>query len=280
MFKINSVMNTISEILTNSYSNQGVQNFKIFLDSYFFNLKVNKDSKYYNLILIEKTEFDYNTETIEKKKSGLTVNFGDSGNSDPFKTTGNYYIDSFLDTRYKTVLLVGTRKMSNGNTIPLIYIYDINKHSVNPVFPKSKDVTEFNSFSNYSFQENTLPVAKFSKNKLYIAFVTETGNDAYINKFTFSVSKDKVGLSNYEVYKYMKSKNIKLNEILDSSIHFSFGDYKNVFKKLKTEEFNYDPFVFTFSDYSQIFALDDSMTVLVSDYSEKILKTPQGLIGS
>jgi hypothetical protein len=273
-------MNTIAQILTNSYSDQGVQDFKVFLDSYFFNLKVKKDSKTYNLVLIEKTEFDYNTETIEKKKSGLTVNFGDSGTSDPFKTSGNNYIDSFLDARYKTVLLVGTRKMSNGNVIPVIFIYDINKHLVNPVFPKSKDITEFNSFSNYNFQQNTLPVAKFIKNQLFVAFITESGGDAYINKFTFSIAKDKVALKNYEVYKYLKIKNIKLNEVLDNSLHFSFGNYKNVFKKLKDEEFNYDPSIFTFSDYSQIFALDDSMTVLVSDYSEKILKTPQGLIGT
>jgi hypothetical protein len=273
-------MNTLAEILTNSYTNQGVQDLKVFFDSFFFNLKVKDNSKNYNLILIEKTSFDYNTESIEKIKNGLTVNFGDTGSDNPYETNGNFYIDSFLDSRYKNVLLVGTRKMNNGNTIPLIYNYNINSHSVKPVYPKLEDITEFNSFSNYTFKTNSIPVAKFSKNKLYIAFQTENSDSAFINKMVFTVYKDKVKLSSYDVYKYDKTKNIDLNEILDGTIHYSFGNYKGIFKKLLDDEFNYDPYIFTFLDFSEIFALDDGTTTLGADYSVKIEKNSLGLIGT
>lgn len=273
-------MDTLANILTNSYANQGVQDLKVFFDSFFFNLKVKDNTKNYNIVLIEKTAFDFSTEIIEKKKNGLTVNFGDTGSDEPYKTNGNYYIDSFLDSRYKTVLLVGTRKMTNGNIIPLVYLYDVNLHTVKAVFPKNEDITQFNSFSNYSFDNTSRPVAKLVKNKLYIAFITKSAQHSFINKITFTVYKDKVEQTEYEVYKYDISKSIKLNEILDSSIHFTFGDYKNVFKKLKNDEFNYDPLLFTLSGYTQIFALDDGVSVLAADYAEQISKTPQGTIGN
>lgn len=278
--RVNKDMNTLSEILTQSYTNQGVQDLKVFFDSLFFNLKIHSESKYYNIVLIEKTSFDYATETIEKIKSGLTVNFGDTGSPDPYKTTGNYYINSFLDSRYKNVLLVGTRKMANNNTIPVIFSYNINSHSVKTLFPKQEDITEFNSFSNYTFKTDSIPVAKFSKNKLYIAFQTENNDFAFINKMVFTVYKDKVKLTSYDVYKYDKTKNINLNDILDETISYSFKNYKGIFTKLPDDEFNYDPHIFSFSDFSEIFALDDGYTTLGADYSSLIEKNSLGLIGT
>jgi hypothetical protein len=87
-------------------------------------------------------------------------------------------------------------------------------------------------------------------------------------------------LSSYDVYKYDKTKNIDLNEILDGTIHYSFGNYKGIFKKLLDDEFNYDPYIFTFLDFSEIFALDDGTTTLGADYSVKIEKNSLGLIGT
>jgi hypothetical protein len=273
-------MNTLSEILTQSYNYQGIQDLKVFYDSLVFNLKIEKDSKYYNLVLLEKTSFDYNTETISKVKNGLTVNFGDTESPNSYTTSGNYFIDSFLDNRYKNVLLVGTRKMTNGNTIPVIFYYNINSHSTKTVFPLQENIDEFNSFSNYTFLEKTLPIAKLIKNKLYIVFQTNSNGYTYLNKFTFTVYKDKIKLGNYEVYKYDESKKIILKDVMEKLTSFKFGDYKGIFQKLKEDEFNYDPFIFSFSDFNEIMALDDSNTVLLADYSEKILKNSVGLIGA
>lgn len=273
-------MNSLSEILTQNYNHQGIQDLKVFFDSLVFNLKIEKDSKFYNLVLLEKTGFDYNIETISKIKNGLTVNFGDTESPNPFTTSGNYFIDSFLDSRYKNVLLVGTRKMANNNIIPIIFFYNINSHSVKPIFPKTEDITEFNSFSNYTFHQNSRPICKFSKNKLYIVFETTQDENNYINKFVFTVYKDKVTLYSYDVYKYDSTRQISLTDILNDIVVFKFGNYKNIFKKLKDDEYNYDPYVFSFLDFSEIFALDDSRTVLGADYAEKIEKNSIGIIGS
>jgi len=39
-------MNTLSQILTQQYANQGIQDLEIFYDSYFFNLKIKNNLEY------------------------------------------------------------------------------------------------------------------------------------------------------------------------------------------------------------------------------------------
>jgi DNA polymerase III delta prime subunit len=93
----------------------------------------------------------------------------------PFYSKGNCFIKSILIEGKKQVLIVGLKKMINGNTIPIIYLYDINKHSVESIFPKQSDINNFNSFSNYTFKNDNLPIVNLVNDKLYMIYQTEQG---------------------------------------------------------------------------------------------------------
>jgi hypothetical protein len=86
-------MNTISEILKNQYLDQGIQNLEVFYDSLFLRLKIKNGSEYKDAILIEKIEFDYANETIDRIKNAIMVDFGDTQSPEPYTTTGNSVLE-------------------------------------------------------------------------------------------------------------------------------------------------------------------------------------------
>jgi hypothetical protein len=250
-------MNTLSQILTQQYANQGIQDLEIFYDSYFFNLKIKNNLEYNNVILIEKLGFDYSSVSINRLKSGITVNFGDSEESTPFYSKGNCFIKSILIEGKKQVLIVGLKKMINGNTIPIIYLYDINKHSVESIFPKQSDINNFNSFSNYTFKNNNLPIVNLVNDKLYMIYQTEQGSFNYINSLIFKLNNDSCKLIHYEIVKYLNVFNIHFTNVNESFLNYKLDNYNGILRRTNIDS----PIL------NQIF-LDDNNSFLTLDNSE------------
>jgi hypothetical protein len=252
-------MNTLAQILTQQYSNQGIQDLEIFYDSYFFNLKIKNNLEYNNVLLIEKLGFDYSSGDINQLKSGITVNFGDTEESNPFYSKGNCFVKSILLEGKKQVLIVGLKKMINGNTIPVVYLYDINKHSIKSIFPKQSDIDNFNSFNNYSFKNDNLPVVNLINDKLYMIYQTEQSTNNFINSLTFKLKNDSCELINYERIQYPNEFNIQFTNINESFLNYKLGNYNGILKRINL----YSPLV-------QLL-LDDTETFLTLDNSEIIL---------
>jgi hypothetical protein len=224
-------MNTLAQILTQQYSNQGIQDLEVFYDSYFFNLKIKNNLEYNNVLLIEKLGFDYSSGVINQLKSGITVNFGDSEESTPFYSNGNCFIKSILIEGKKQVLIVGLKKMTSGNTIPIIYLYDINKHSVESIFPKQSDIDNFNSFNNYTFKNDNLPIANLINDKLYIIFQTENGSFNYLNSLIFKLKNDSCELISYEMVQYSNVFNIQFTNVNESFLNYKLNDFLGILKR-------------------------------------------------
>jgi hypothetical protein len=224
-------MNTLAEILNNSYSDQGLQNLNVFYDSYIFNLKIKDSLNNYNILLIEKIQFDYEQESINRIKNPLTLNFGNTGTDVPYYSNGNCFIKAILDKKTKNVYLIGIRQMQNGNTIPVVYLYDINLHEIKNIFPKQKDIDNFNSFNNYNFKTNNLPICNISNNKLYLVFQTEDSSYNYINSISFKLKSEECELISYDMVQYDISKTVQFTEINENFLSYKIDDYHGVLKK-------------------------------------------------
>jgi len=249
-------MNTLAEILSNAYSDQGIQDLEVFYDSYFFNLKVKDSSSNYNILLIEKFQFDYEKETIQRIKSGITLNFGDTGTDTPYYSNGNTFIKAILNNQNKSVYLIGTRTMQNGNTIPVIYLYDLNVHEVKNIFPKQSDIDNFNSFSNFTFKNNNLPITNLINDKLYIVFQTEDGSINYLNSLIFKINNDVCELISYEIVQYSNTFNIQFTNVNESFLNYKLNDFSGILKRT-----NIDTGISVVDGLS----LDDNITVLSLD---------------
>lgn len=250
-------MNTLAQILTQQYSNQGIQDLEVFYDSYFFNLKIKNDTEYNNVLLIEKLGFDYSSGDINPLKSGITVNFGDSEESIPFYSKGNCFVKSILIEGKKQVLIVGLKQMTNGNTIPIIYIYDINKHSVESIFPKQSDIDNFNSFNNYTFKNDNLPIVNLINDKLYMIYQTEQGSFNYINSLIFKLKNDSCKLIHYEIVMYSNVFDIQFTNVNESFLNYKLDNYNGILKRTTIDS----------AILNQLF-LDDSDSFLTLDNSE------------
>jgi hypothetical protein len=252
-------MNTLAEILSNAYSDQGIQDLEVFYDSYFFNLKIKNNLEYNNVLLIEKLGFDYSSGDIKQLKSGITVNFGDSEESIPFYSKGNCFVKSILLEGKKQVLIVGLKQMTNGNTIPIIYLYDINKHSVESIFPKQSDINNFNSFNNYSFKNNNLPIVNLIDDKLYMIYQTEQGSFNYMNSLIFKIKNDSCELTNYEIVEYSNVYNIQFTNINESFLNYKLDNYNGILKRAE---------VYSATEILNEILLDDNVSALTLDSSD------------
>jgi len=251
-------MNTLAEILEYSYNNQGIQDLNIFYDSFIFNLKIKDSSNNYNILLIEKVQFDYENENIQRIKSPLTLNFGDTGTETPYYSNGNSFIKAILNKQKKNVYLIGTRIMQNGNTIPVVYLYDINNHELKNIFPKQKDINNFNSFTNYNFKTNNLAICNIKNNKLYMVFQTNDGTYNYINSLSFRIKSEVCELETYESIKYSNSYNIQFVHVDDLVLTYKINDYYGTIKRNTITSYFQE-------DLYEGLALDDSSTFLGLD---------------
>lgn len=248
-------MNTISEILTNQYADQGIQDVQVFFDSYIFNLKVKNGSEYSNIVLIEKISFDYSTETIERLKNPIVVNFGNTGTSIPNFSNGNCFLNAFKNAEDNMIILIGLKQMNNGNTIPIIYLYNINRHSIKPVFPTASDVAQFNSFSNFTFKQDAIPSVVFRDKTLRIAFQSEDATFKYLNVITLNRVSETFVLDNYEIFKY-ETPTVDFINIGEGQLHFQLGAYHGILEKLADGETNPDPTIFSIDDTFSVLSFD------------------------
>ncbi len=224
-------MNTVSEILKNEYLDQGIQNLELFYDTLVLRLKIEDAGEYKDTILIEKIEFDYASETIQRLKNGIMINFGDTLSPLPYTTSGNTFLGNFLDSRDKGVWIVGLRTSQNGNTVPVIYKYDINKHSVKSIFPDQTQVEEFQSLDNFNYSSSSNPVVQYDSDRIIVAFQTTDSTFYYINLLVIKVSKSSAILESYNMFKYSAtSPELQLTSVNSNSIFYSIGDYHGKFE--------------------------------------------------
>lgn len=221
-------MDYISDILTKSYTNQGIQNFSVYYDSLFFNLKVKDNSDYYNIVLIEKISFDYDQNVIKKTDNGIYINFGNTSNSQAFKTNGNCFVQSFYEPKEKKVFLVGVKQTTSSSTVPVLYCYDINQHSVEQIFPDSNILQEFESFDNKSFSSNFFPLASYIDNQIYLMFKSSDSNFDYLNYLRISPKNKSAEIKQYEIFKYIKNTPINVKSIDEGNLFLSYGSYLGV----------------------------------------------------
>lgn len=196
-------METLSEILESPFSDQGIQDMKVYLDTYIFNLKIKDSIKYKNIVLLEKFSFDYDLDTFVRTRNNIILNFGDTEKSQPGLSKGTGFIDSIPIKSNKSILLVGLKKMVSGKIIPIIYRYDINAHQVKSVFPKLQDIEEFNSIPlSSTFVESIIPCINYKDSKIYLSFHTTAEGQNYIHNMTFNVFSEDVNLENYKLINY------------------------------------------------------------------------------
>jgi len=254
-------MNSLYQILTQQYSNQGIQDLDVFYDSYIFNLKIKDSSSNYNVLLIEKVQFDYQKESIQRIKNGITLNFGDTGTDTPYYSNGNCFIKGILNKQTKSVYLIGTRSMQNGNTIPVVYLYDLNAHEVKNIFPKQSDIDNFNSFDNYTFKSDNLPICNILDDKLYILFQTQDGFFNYINVLVFRLKGEKCELISYEITKYDYNKNIQFTNINQDFLNYKIGNYSGVLKRTGVDAYVIPAVGLLLDDDVTELGLDSSVTL-------------------
>lgn len=228
-------MNTLAEILSNSYNDQGIQNLDVVYDSYFFNLKIKDSTNNNNILLIEKISFDYDDAKIVRSKNPILISFGNSGIDTPFYSNGNCFIKPILDKINKKVYLIGLRSMSNGNTIPVVYLYDLNAHEYKNIFPTSEDLTNFGGFVNYSFKTDNLPVCNIINDRLYLVFQTTDGTFNYINSLEFRLKSETCTLIDYDMTKYDDQFNIQFLDVNNEFMTYKYGNYHGVLERTTFE---------------------------------------------
>jgi hypothetical protein len=219
-------MNTISEILKNQYLDQGIKNLEVFYDTLFFRLKIKDGAEYKDTILIEKIEFDYTNETVDRIKNAIMVDFGDTESSEPSTTTGNSVLGCFLDKRDKGVWIVGLKIATNGNTVPIIYKYDINSHSIKSVFPNPNQIEDFESFSGFDYVGSANATVQYDNDKIVISFQTTDSTFLYIEVIVIKVSKSTATVESYNMFKYSPTVPVlQLTGADTKNIFYSIGDY-------------------------------------------------------
>ena len=222
-------MSTLSEILKSPFEDQGIQNLDVFYDSFIFNLKVKRGALYENMVLIEKLSFDYQEEIIKRDKNALVINFGDSGLAAPLMSIGNSFLGAFLDKRRKLVFLVGIRRMQSGNIIPVVYRYEINTHTTQPVFPGTDDIAEFNTMQDPGvFFSDKLPRVSFKNSKIVIIYQKYVDLVGYIHRITLDVRGNTAKLEEYKVYRYDRTHNLNVLELDDERMVFQYDQYYGV----------------------------------------------------
>lgn len=225
-------MDTISDILTQKYSYQGIQDIFVYQDSIFFNLKVKKDLEYYNLIFIEKISFDYDKNILQKIDNGLVLNFGNTESSQAFKTNGNCFIKAFLQKNKKNVILAGIKSTINNNTVPVIYSYNINNHSYKLLFPTQKDSDNFDNFDNFEFNNNFYPTAEYNDDVVKILFQSKDNNNNYLNIIKLKIKNEDVNIKEYDIFKYDKNHTLDFKDMGNNNLIFSYNLYNGFCSKL------------------------------------------------
>jgi hypothetical protein len=139
-------MNNIFEALTSNgtLSSCGIKNINVFYDTLVTNIKTTDRNEY---VLLDKIDFNYTANIVESEKNSIILNFGNTESNIPNNTNGNCYVDSVLHEKEKILFICGLSSLNtisqNRNGVihtakamtPVIYMYDVNEHSVKKLFP-------------------------------------------------------------------------------------------------------------------------------------------------
>jgi len=250
-------MNTLYELLTTQYSDQGLKNIKVYYDSLFLILKYKSGSSYYDVVVVEKIDFDYSKGTINKHKNLLSINFGDTENSSPFSCNGTCFIDSFLNRKKKTVILTGLKKTCNERFIPVIYEYDINHHETKLLYPSLDDEENFDTLSLEDFKTTEFPICRYIDDKLFYVFQTKDSDFNYVHKITYDFSRKLPVLEDYEKTKYETHLDLSFSNAETDILNFKYNDYHGVVSKYATDESVEDYLLLSLDDgFDSILSLD------------------------
>lgn len=258
-------MKTLYEILKNKSSDEGIKGLKIFYDTLVYSLKYKSGTNFFDVVIIQKINFDYEKNIIIKDKNPLIINFGDTENSSPFLTNGNCYIDCFLDRKTFIIRFVGLQQTCNNRSIPIVYEYKINNHKLEKKFPLDSDVSNFNGLPNYSFKSGTTPIAKIFDRSLFIAFQTNDEDFNYINRLEIDVKNEDYELKDYEITKYDSNYYFELDSVNNDTLFFKYdvfgNNYRGVFNKFGPDESVEDPLLLSLDDDETLLALDSPIVL-------------------
>jgi hypothetical protein len=217
--------NIYDSIFTNT--GEGVQDFKVFYDTLFLNTKISNNAEFLNIVIIEPLKYDFSSSSFSSGGEGTIINFGNTNHSEPVLSDGNTFINCILDDNNKLVFLVGLSSTSNY-TIPVIYSYDLNNKEIIKEFPSDNDISEWESFTNFTYQSTQIPFIRMDKN-LHIGFKTLSAGQCYLNLIELSLNRNNSFIYDY---KLLQTPNLEFTGYNDKGIIYKTGssygiiDYK------------------------------------------------------
>jgi hypothetical protein len=217
-------MYNIYDTVFSNGNTEGLQNFDIFYDTAFFNIKADDEGKFVNLLLIEKIHLDYDTGMLDSPQNGIIINFGDTEIPQPIYSTGNTLVNCLLDSRNKMVYVTSLSTITD-RTIPIIYSYNINTHKINKEYPIHSDETDLLGFTNYQFASSQLPLATLTDSDLSIAFKTNDSTNDFINIMNFKVSENNTSLTSYKQLSSLQNDDFMLENITSDGLNYKIDNY-------------------------------------------------------
>lgn len=199
---------------------EGIQDFKIFYDTLFLNIKVEDNTLYPNLLLIEPFKFDFSSHSFSSGGEGVVINFGNTGQSDPYLSNGNTLVDYVLDDSTKSVYIIGVSS-SPTYTIPVIYSFDLNNKTLLKEFPSDADITDWANFTNYSYDTTQIPFVKNDVNSVVLGFKTLSADQYYLNLIELSLNKNNTRIKDY---KLLKTPNLVFTGLNDKGLLYRMNE--------------------------------------------------------
>ena len=219
-------MKTITSILSSTIETEGIKTINIFFDTVVLNFK-----SLYEYVLIDKLIFDDGILKTENK--GYIIEFGNTGSTSSYTTSGNCYIDTFLLEKEKQLFICGLScfgenvsitvdsvPQSGLSYIPIVYKYDINNHELHKVLPNSTDFISWSAFPFGSLLNS--PKIYMDNNILkYYFFTRKSVNEedlVFMNILSLEVQNNILQLKQFDS---LSSTNI---DVLPTKAAVSFSD--------------------------------------------------------
>jgi hypothetical protein len=221
-------MHSLSSALTGTSSTQGIKKFDIFYDSLFINLKVADldDGGFYEYLIIEKFDFDYNINAISSDKNYI-IALGNTVYSSANATIGNGLINNILLDDRKEVLICALSSISNSvsgaplsgaSLMPIVFRYNINTSTLNKIYPNNTTTENWSTFVMGNFLSGQTPLALFD---------VKTDTLHYLFKTTVAQSGSAFNIVNDISFNYQQTLTLTNVQQLTSnaSLTANFGIY-------------------------------------------------------
>ena len=208
-------MHTIIQSLTSN----GIQNMEVFFDTLVLNIKAEDYPQYFNYILIDRINFDYDTASIVPNGKEFLISFGDTEHSGPFLHTGTSHIDNVLLEKEKRILICGL-----SATMPIVYDYSINDNTLSQVYPTTDTLLQWGNLNlgDYNSRQRTLIAYNRETNILNYVIPTIKDGGYVLNDVEITYTSSSAELSNVR----------SLSGFDNSQILISLKNYNNDGEKL------------------------------------------------